>query len=77
LNSIIPVEYTLHNVPDAWIDDYFYARYVDHIRPVVIAQLQNAVKQFPDYLFVFTGHSLGAALSTIAAHDMILSGYAP
>jgi len=32
---------------------------------------------YPDFLYVFTGHSLGAALATIAAHDMILAGFVP
>lgn len=34
-------------------------------------------QKYPDYLFVFTGHSLGAALSTIACHDQILLGNSP
>jgi len=77
MESIIPVEYTIHNIPNGWIDGYFQDRYVGELRSLVIQQLQIAVQKFPDYLFVFTGHSLGAALTTIAAHDMILSGYVP
>jgi len=36
MNSIIPVEYTLHNVPNAWVDNYFNERYNNYMRPIVI-----------------------------------------
>jgi len=36
MDSILPVEYHLHDVPGAWIDDYFIERYTDHLRPVLI-----------------------------------------
>jgi len=39
MNSIVPVEYTLHDIPNAWIDGYFNDRYADHMRPVLIPKL--------------------------------------
>jgi len=75
MESIVPVEYSIHDVPNAWIDNYFQKQYVGELRNLLITQLQNALVQFPSYQFFFTGHSLGAALTTIAAHDMITSGY--
>ena len=36
-------------------------------RPVVIPKIQEAVDKYPDYGLVVTGHSLGAAVATLAA----------
>jgi len=71
------VPYALTNIPGALADDYFYNRYVKYLRPIVVAQLQAAYKQFPDYQFVFTGHSLGAALTALTAFDVINQGIIP
>ncbi|KAL1996643.1 hypothetical protein VTN49DRAFT_7508 [Thermomyces lanuginosus] len=38
-------------------------------------QVQNAVNEHPDYRVVFTGHSLGGALATIAAAALRGNGY--
>jgi predicted lipase len=77
LDSVIPEQYELHDINDAWVDSYFNDRYNEYLRPTVIEYLTKAVAQFPDYLFVFTGHSLGAALTTLSAYDMVVSGYVP
>jgi len=71
------VPYTLVNISGAEADEYFYDHYVKTLRSDYIAQLQNALKQFPDYSFVTTGHSLGAALATIAGFDAVSSGTIP
>ena len=51
---------------------YFYNAY-QVLRSVYLSDLTDAVKKYPDYTFVFTGHSLGAALATHAALDAVLS----
>lgn len=38
-------------------------------------QVENAVKEHPDYRVVFTGHSLGGALATIAGAALRGNGY--
>jgi hypothetical protein len=40
----------------------------------VLPILGKAFKEHPDYQFIFTGHSLGAAMATIAAYDAVKSG---
>jgi hypothetical protein len=47
------------------------------IRPDVLLHIQEAYKNYSDYTFAFTGHSLGGALTTHAALDIILGGYVP
>jgi hypothetical protein len=71
------VPYSLSNIPGAVADEYFYSHYVKYLRPIVVPQLQAAIKAFPDYEFVFTGHSLGAALTTLNAFDLISQGIIP
>nr|AEE61324.1 lipase [Thermomyces dupontii] len=38
-------------------------------------QVQNAVREHPDYRVVFTGHSLGGALATVAGASLRGNGY--
>jgi hypothetical protein len=71
------VPYTLTNIPGAVALDYFYTNYVNVLRATLFDQLRNAHAAFPDYQFVFTGHSLGASLATLAAFDVVSSGLIP
>ena len=72
-----PVPYNLTDIPGALVDDYFYNHYITYIRSLVIEQLQEAYQLYPDYEFVFTGHSLGAALATLTAFDAVSQGVVP
>jgi len=67
------VPYNLSSIPGAQIEEYFYKHYVNYLRELVIKNLQTAVEAYPDYEFIFTGHSLGAAFTTLAAYDSITS----
>jgi len=68
------MNYTLGNIPGAQVLDYFGKFYEEVLRPNFIQYLQDAVQQYPDYMFIFTGHSLGAALTTLAGADAIMQG---
>jgi hypothetical protein len=69
------VEYSTYDISDAVVTSYFYNRYNTYLRQDYLSQLSSAVSQYPGYTFAFTGHSLGAALTTLAALDAILGGY--
>jgi len=69
-----PVNYTLHDVPEAQMYDYFGSYYVSTLRTPFLEGLKKAIEEYPDYLYVFTGHSLGGALTTLASQDAVLSG---
>jgi len=69
-----PVPYELSDIPGAQVNDYFYNHYIKYLRLDVISQLRRAAQAFPDYQFVFTGHSLGAALTTHTALDAVSQG---
>ena len=71
------ISYTLHDIPNAQIEKYFGEFYLSLIRKQFISDLQNAISEFSNYQYIFTGHSLGAALTTIAGQDAILSGLLP
>jgi len=43
LESIIPVQYTIHNIENAWVDNYFQSRYVNFMRSTLIDLLHKAV----------------------------------
>lgn len=47
----------------------FYESWVS-VRSLVQSTLEKAVKDYPGYSIVFTGHSLGGALASIAAAEM-------
>ncbi|KAL2830342.1 Alpha/Beta hydrolase protein [Aspergillus cavernicola] len=50
---------------DSWVN----------VRDDVLEQLDKAVSQNPDYQLVVVGHSLGAAVATLAAADLRHRGY--
>jgi hypothetical protein len=66
--------YKLSSIPNAMADDYFYNHYVNNIRETFIPKLEEAAGYFPDFTYIFTGHSLGGALTTLAAFDAVTSG---
>lgn len=71
------VKYDLHkNLPgNVVVMKYFYDKYTNIVRPDVIANFKKALNEFPsDTNILFTGHSLGSALTTLAALDAKLSG---
>eukprot|EP00330_Aristerostoma_sp_ATCC50986_P010890 CAMPEP_0114582698 /NCGR_PEP_ID=MMETSP0125-20121206/6613_1 /TAXON_ID=485358 ORGANISM="Aristerostoma sp., Strain ATCC 50986" /NCGR_SAMPLE_ID=MMETSP0125 /ASSEMBLY_ACC=CAM_ASM_000245 /LENGTH=315 /DNA_ID=CAMNT_0001775779 /DNA_START=130 /DNA_END=1074 /DNA_ORIENTATION=+ len=68
------VEYDLYDVSDAMVTDYFYNRYTDYLRDDYLSNFESYVSQYSGYTYVFTGHSLGAALTTHAALDTVLGG---
>jgi pimeloyl-ACP methyl ester carboxylesterase len=46
-----------------------------NVRDDVNAQLEDALSQNPDYELVIVGHSLGAAVATLAAADLRTKGH--
>ncbi len=72
-----PVPYQLADIPGALADDYFYTHYISYLKPLMNSLLKQAYQAFPDYTFVFTGHSLGAALTTLTAFDIVTQGIIP
>jgi alpha-beta hydrolase superfamily lysophospholipase len=42
---------------------------------MIVSKLASAVQQYPGYAVVITGHSLGAALATLAAAELRTQGY--
>jgi len=71
------MKYHLADIPGAFADRYFYDHYLSVLRPVFMPNIEQAIKAFPDYEFVFTGHSLGAAMTTLAAFDVVTAGIIP
>jgi len=69
--------YKLEGLPGAMADHYFLTHYVDNIRETFITKLGEAMGYFPDFTYIFTGHSLGGALTTLAAFDAVTSGVVP
>jgi pimeloyl-ACP methyl ester carboxylesterase len=45
------------------------------VRDKILPQLKDAVSQNPDYEVVVVGHSLGAAIASLAAADLRVKGY--
>lgn len=54
-----------HGFYDSWTD----------VSTFVLATLKKAKAQYPDYLIVSTGHSLGGAIAAIAAAEIRNAGY--
>jgi len=72
-----PTTYDIANITGGQVMSYFYTHYKKYLRPIVIPKLQEAYAAFPDYKFVFAGHSLGAALTTITAFDALTQEVVP
>eukprot|EP00330_Aristerostoma_sp_ATCC50986_P009396 CAMPEP_0114587870 /NCGR_PEP_ID=MMETSP0125-20121206/10720_1 /TAXON_ID=485358 ORGANISM="Aristerostoma sp., Strain ATCC 50986" /NCGR_SAMPLE_ID=MMETSP0125 /ASSEMBLY_ACC=CAM_ASM_000245 /LENGTH=361 /DNA_ID=CAMNT_0001783993 /DNA_START=69 /DNA_END=1154 /DNA_ORIENTATION=+ len=68
--------YDLHDIPDACVQSIFFDRY-KVVRQHFLENITHYYNQYSDYTFVITGHSLGAALSTHAALDVVLSNIIP
>ena len=75
--SLYSTPYTLYKIPGARVTEYFYDNYVSMFRDEFIRKFEQAVEEFPDYQFVFTGFSLGAAVATHAIFDVVSSGLIP
>lgn len=71
------VTYNLTNISGAEAVEYFYNGYTQLLRETFLQKIKNAFKSFPMFQFIFTGHSLGAALATLASFDAVTSGYLP
>jgi len=68
------LDYSWLNVPNAVVDSFFGNAYFNYIRPTMLGEVESLVQQYPDYQFIFSGVSLGAALATLGAHDAVASG---
>jgi len=71
------VSYNLTNIPGALIDEYFYTHYVSYLRQEFSNQIKAAYAKYPDYQYIFTGHSLGAAFAVLGAFDAVNQGIVP
>ena len=72
--DLAPVEYKLHNIPHAKVFGYFYHHYIDDFKEIMTKQLKEIMSQYPNYTVIFTGHSMGAAVSSVACLDAVLTG---
>mmetsp|Transcript_26371 Transcript_26371/g.23289 ORF Transcript_26371/g.23289 Transcript_26371/m.23289 type:complete len:197 (-) Transcript_26371:309-899(-) len=70
------VKYDLYSLNDARVTQFFYSAYKDYMRSDFLENFQDYTEQFSGYTIVITGHSLGAAMATHAALDVVLGGYA-
>jgi len=68
LESAASVPYK--EVPNVEVADGFYSAYLD-IESQVIAAAKTLISQNPNLPIVFVGHSLGAALTALAALDIV------
>lgn len=71
-----PVDYSLHEeLKGAKVVEYFYWYYLNNFRQDFQKALHTYIKDHPKSRVVFTGHSLGGAMSVHAAVDAVLSGW--
>jgi hypothetical protein len=66
------ITYDLHKISNAVATEYFFLKYKNNLRNDFLGRIRQLVKQYPDYSYFFTGHSLGGALTTHAALDVAL-----
>ena len=70
------IKYGLHpELEKANVVDYFYWYYVHQFRDDFEEAINYYSKYYSEYRIVFTGHSLGGAMTVHAAIDAILSGW--
>jgi hypothetical protein len=71
-----PITYNIHGSDTgARVFRYFYNKYRNGFRDNFLKQIKDASEEYVGYEIIFTGHSLGGALTLHAAADSILSGY--
>mmetsp|Transcript_952 Transcript_952/g.855 ORF Transcript_952/g.855 Transcript_952/m.855 type:complete len:159 (-) Transcript_952:84-560(-) len=70
------IEYPFHSIPNATVDNTFSLRY-QSLRDTFLKEITSIYESYPNFTYVFTGHSLGAGLSTHAALDVALLGIVP
>jgi hypothetical protein len=71
-----PINYNIHERNSgARVFRYFYDHYRNGFRDDFLEQIKDASAEYVGYDIIFTGHSLGGALTLHAAADSFLSGY--
>lgn len=58
---------------DCWVHDGFLESW-NEVKASALELVQSAYEAYPGYSFVVTGHSLGAAVGTIAALELRADG---
>lgn len=62
-----PVDYDIHGeIKDAKVFDYFYNHYLNGFRDDFISTMKGILDTYSSYGVVFTGHSLGGAMTVHA-----------
>lgn len=69
---LVPYEYC----DGCYVHDGFKESW-DQIKTYALSYLESAFTTYPDYTLTVTGHSLGAAVGTIAATELRETGYEP
>eukprot|EP00345_Euplotes_harpa_P012622 CAMPEP_0168342726 /NCGR_PEP_ID=MMETSP0213-20121227/15581_1 /TAXON_ID=151035 /ORGANISM="Euplotes harpa, Strain FSP1.4" /LENGTH=235 /DNA_ID=CAMNT_0008349709 /DNA_START=206 /DNA_END=913 /DNA_ORIENTATION=+ len=70
-----PVFYDIHpEATDALVFDYFYKHYLNGFRDDILKFLPGILDAYPKYNVIFTGHSLGGAMTVHSATDFVLNG---
>lgn len=67
------VKYSGTGCSGCYVHDGFYSSW-EEIQSYVLAYVASAYLTYPDYSLVLAGHSLGAAVATIAAADLRIAG---
>jgi hypothetical protein len=57
-----------------YISKYFNTVYTQ-VKEVLVPKLKELLAKYPKYQYIFTGHSLGGAMSTIFSLDAVLDKY--
>lgn len=64
------VTYSLNNVSNAVVAEYFLVNYQDYLRDNFLANIKSAAQQYSSFDFYIVGHSLGAALANLGVLDV-------
>ena len=76
LNQILESNMTNFKEPQKKMTTTIYFNGIYLLAKIKIKKVLSELKDsYPTYQFIFTGHSLGAAMSTIFALDSVLDGY--